>query len=45
VDRLSELEALVAILDWGLAPKTRAFLEHAARSFASLDVIRPWGAA
>ncbi len=25
-----------------LAPKTRAFLDHAARSFATLDVIRRW---
>jgi DNA-binding transcriptional LysR family regulator len=27
-----------------LAPKTRAFLEHAARSLANLDAIRPWDA-
>jgi len=25
-----------------LAPKVRAFLDHATRSFATLDVIRPW---
>ncbi len=41
MDRLSELTPSAQ----HLAPKTRAFLEHAARSFASLDVIRPWGAA